>query len=148
MVLQTAAKIALVNLGNVSRSLQRAFIDTESLAEKKLGGRKETLDGIAGGIKVLDEIKVHPVFGKEEKTLGEFFHKRELDKAVVACAMTNENVEKRINELKGAMEEFIRQGEGLKQEVLEWAVETVKEGGQVREIQLIADKIERGESPP
>ena len=144
VVLQTAAKIALVNLGNVSRSLQRAFTDTEVLAEKKLGGRKQTLDRIPGGIKVLDGLKVHPVFGKEEQTLGDFFDKEDLQEAMGACAKTNDDVEKRIKELKGTMEEFILQGEGLKQEVLEWTVETVKEGGQVREIQLIADKIERG----
>lgn len=144
VVLQTAAKIALVNLGNVSRSLQRAFTDTEALAEKKLGGRKETLDRIPGGIKVLDGVKVHPVFGKEEQLLGDFFDKNDLENAVAACAKTNSDVEKRIKDLKGTMEEFILQGEGLKQEVLEWTVETVKEGGQVREIQLIADKIERG----
>ena len=144
MVLQTAAKIALVNLGNVSRSLQRAFTDTEGLAEKKLGGRKATLDRIPEGIKVLDGVKVHPVFGKEEQTLGDFFDKKELGQAVAACAKTNGDVEKRIKELKGTMEEFILQGEGLKQEVLEWTVETVKESGQVREIQLIADKLERG----
>jgi len=144
VVLQTAAKIALVNLGNVSRSLQRAFTDTEALAEKKLGGRKETLDRIPAGMKVLDGIKVHPVFGKEEQMLGDFFDKDELETAVATCIKTNDDVEKRIKELKGTMEEFILQGEGLKQEVLEWTVETVKEGGQVREIQLIADKIERG----
>ena len=59
---------------------------------------------------------------------------------------TNEDVERRIKELKGTMEEFILQGEGLKREVLEWEPEVIEDGGQVREISLIADKIERGTS--
>ena len=42
------------------------------------------------------------------------------------------------------MDEFILQGDGLKREVLEWEPEVIEDGGQVREISLIADKIERG----
>jgi hypothetical protein len=42
------------------------------------------------------------------------------------------------------MEEFIKQGEGLKAEVLGWTVKQIPDGGHVREITLIADKIERG----
>lgn len=146
VVLQTAAKIALVNLGNVSRSLQRAFKDTEMLAEKKLETRKTTLDRIPSGIDVLDTIPIHPIFGKEERTLGEFFEKDEIAQAQETCSKTNEDVERRIKELKGTMEEFILQGEGLKKEVLEWEPEVIEDGGQVREISLIADKIERGAS--
>jgi hypothetical protein len=144
VVLQTAAKIALVNLGNVSRSLQRAFTDTEMLAEKKLETRKTTLDRIPSGIEVLDTIPIHPVFGKEERTLGEFFEKDEISQAQEVCRKTNEDVERRIKELKGTMEEFILQGEGLKREVLEWDPEVIEDSGQTREIGLIADKIERG----
>ena len=128
VVLQTAAKIALVNLGNVSRSLQRAFTDTEMLAEKKLETRKTTMDRIPSGIKVLDTIPIHPVFGKEERTLGEFFEKDEISQAQEVCRKTNEDVERRIKELKGTMEEFILQGEGLKREVLEWEPEVIEDG--------------------
>jgi hypothetical protein len=146
VVLQTAAKIALVNLGNVSRSLQRAFTDTEMLAEKKLETIKATMDRIPSGIEVLDTIPIHPVFGKEEHKLGEFFEKDEVSQAQEICKKTNEDVEQRIKELKGTMEEFILQSEGLKKEVLEWEPEVIEDGGQVREISLIADKIERGAS--
>jgi len=144
IVFQTASKIALVNLGNVSRSLQRAFTDTEMLAEKKLLTRKSVLEKVQEGIEVLDLVTVHPVFGKEEEKLGDFFDKKEILRAREMCGKTNEDVERRIRELKGTMEEFILQGEGLKKEVLEWEPEMIQEGGQVREITLIADKIERG----
>jgi len=76
--------------------------------------------------------------------LGEFFDWNELDKAIEVCSKTHEDVARRINELKTMMMEFIHQGEGLKEEVLAWEVESSKDGGQVREITLIADKIERG----
>ena len=144
VVLQTSAKIALVNLGNVSRSLQRAFSDTEMLADKKLQVRKESLDRIPSALEVLDTIKIHPVFGKEEETLGEFFDKREILKAIEICRKTHQNVERRIKELKANMDDFIRQGESLKTEVLNWEPDVIHDGGQVREISLIADKIERG----
>jgi len=146
-VLQKSAKIALVNLGNVSRSLQRAFADTEMLAAKKLQARKELLSRIPAGLALLDSIKIHPVFGKEEQTLGEFFTKDEIDSAREVCVNTHEEVEQRIKELKKTMEEFIYQGEGLKGEVLGWEPDSIQDGGHVREISLIADKIERGTIP-
>jgi len=102
------------------------------------------LSRIPSGLKVLDLIKIHPVFGKEEQTLGEFFDKDEMQNAIEICTKTHEDVEKRIDELKNMMMDFIRRGEGLKQEVLEWEIEPFKDGGLVQEITLIADKIERG----
>lgn len=144
MVLKTAAKIALVNLGNVSRGLQRAFTDTEMLAETKLQTRKELLDRIPTAVEAIDRVKVHPIFGKEEQTLGEFFDKNEVSKAREMCMKTNEDVERRVKELKGTIEDFIHQGEGLRKEVLEWEPEVVQDASQAHEIGLIADKIERG----
>jgi len=144
VVLSKSTKIALVNLGNVSRSLQRAFSDMEVLAEKKIATRRTLLSGVSSGVKVLNSIKIHPIFGKEEQTLGEFFDNAEMNKAVEACTRTHEDVERRIAELKSMMLEFIHQGEGLKQEVLAWNVDSMKDGGQIKEISLIADKIERG----
>lgn len=142
--MQTAAKIALVNLGNVSRSLQRAFNDTEMLAEKKLQSKNDAIDRIPSALEALGLVKVHPVFGKQEQTMTDFFDKTELSDAMEMCRKTNEDVEQRIKELKATMEEFIHQGEGLKQEVLAWEPQVVQDSGQVREIGLIADKIERG----
>jgi hypothetical protein len=142
VVLQKASKIALVNLGNVSRSLQRAFTDTEMLADKKLQARKQLLERIPSGVAVLNTIKVHPVFGKG--TLGEFFENDKIRNAVDVCGKTHGEVENRITELKQTMEEFIQQGEGLKREMLGWQVKSIPDGGHVREITLIADKIERG----
>jgi Autophagy protein ATG17-like domain len=144
VVLQKSAKIALVNLGNVSRSLQRAFTDTEMLADKKLQARKQLLVRIPSGVAVLNTIKVHPVFGKEEETLGEFFDDYGIRNAVEVCGKAHGEVENRITELKQTMEEFIQQGEGLKKEMLGWQVKSIPDGGHVREITLIADKIERG----
>jgi chaperonin cofactor prefoldin len=146
-VLQKSAKIALVNLGNVSRSLQRAFSDTEILASKKLQARKESLTRIPSGVALLDTVKIHLVFGKEEQTLGEFFDKNEISRAREVCAETHNEVEMRIKELKKTMEEFIHQGEGLKEEVLSWDPDSVQEGGYAREITLISNKIERGMFP-
>ena len=144
MVLQKSAKIALVNLGNVSRSLQRAFKDTEMLADKKLQTRKELVQRIPSGVAVLNTIRVHPVFGKEEQTLGQFFDKDQVAIAMEECGKTHDEVERRINDLKQTMEEFIQQGDGLKSEVLGWTVKQISDGGHVQEITLIADKIERG----
>jgi Autophagy protein ATG17-like domain len=144
VVLQTATKIALVNLGNVSRSLQRAFSDTEALADKKLQSRKESLERIPAALEVLGVIRIHPVFGKEEKTLRDFFNKDDISAASKICEKTHQDVERRIEELKLSMEDFIRQGEDLKTEVLQWQQLGVHDGGQVREISLIADKVERG----
>jgi hypothetical protein len=95
-------------------------------------------------VALLDTIKVHPVFGKEEETLGEFFDKTEISRAREICGKTHEEVEKRIRDLKVTMEEFIHQGEGLKNEVLSWEPGSVQEGGYAREITLISNKIERG----
>jgi Autophagy protein ATG17-like domain len=144
LVLQTAAKIALVNLGNVSRSLQKAFGDTETLADKKLAQRRLVVDNIMGGLQILSAIKIHPVFGKEEETLGDYFVMEDVAEARDFCSKTNEDVSRRFKGLKRTMEEFIDQSEGLKKEVLKWEPEQVKESGQIHEIGLIADKIERG----
>jgi hypothetical protein len=145
-VLTKAAKIALVNLGNVSRSLQRAFTDTEVLAESKIAARRTLVSRVLRGTEVLGGVKVHPVFGKEEVTLGEFFVGEELRRAMEVTGKTNAEVEKRIGELKAIMNEFIMQGEGLKAEVMAWEPTVVKDAGQVRELNLIADKIDRGTS--
>jgi len=146
-VLQTSAKIALVNLGNVSRRVQRAFTDAESLAEKKLELRRTLLERIPGAVTALEKVEIHPIFGRKEESLGELFEKDDVLKAREICSRTNEDVDRRVGELKNTMEEFILQGEALKKEVLAWQPETMEEGGQVREVSLIADKIERGMCP-
>lgn len=105
------------------------------------------LSRIPAGLTLLDSIKIHPVFGKEEQTLGEFFTKDEINSALEVCAKTHEEVEQRIKQLKKTMEEFIYQGEGLKGEVLGWEPDSIQDGGHVEEISLIADKIERGINP-
>ena len=143
-VLQTSAKIALVNLGNVSRRVQRAFTDAESLAEKKLEVRRTLLERIPRAVNALEKVEIHPIFGRKEEVLGELFEKDDILKARDICLRTNEDVDRRVGELKNTMEEFILQGEALKKEVLAWELETMQEGGQVREVSLIADKIERG----
>jgi len=114
------------------------------LAAKKLQTRKELLSRIPAGLSLLGSIKIHPVFGKEEQTLGEFFTKDEVKSAIEMCEKTHEEAEQRIKELKKTMEEFIFQGEGLKGEVLGWEPDSIQDAGHVREISLIADKIERG----
>jgi hypothetical protein len=146
-VLQTSAKIALVNLGNVSRRVQRAFTDAEMLAEKKLEVRRTVLERIPRALSALEKVEIHPVFGRKEEVLGEFFDKDDVLRAREVCLRTNEDVDRRVRELKNTMEEFILQGEALKKEVLAWEPGTMQEGGQAREIGLIADKIERGENP-
>jgi hypothetical protein len=146
-VLQTSAKIALVNLGNVSRRVQRAFTDAEMLAEKKLELRRTLLERIPRAITAIEAVEVHPVFGRKEETLGEMFEKEDVLAARETCLRTNEEVDRRVRELKNTMEEFILQGEALKKEVLGWEAEAVQEGGQAREISLISDKIERGTQP-
>ena len=147
-VLQTSAKIALVNLGNVSRRVQRAFTDAELLAEKKLEVRRTLLERIPRAVSALDKVEIHPVFGRKEEVLGELFEKDDILKAREVCLRTNDDVDRRVGELKNTMEEFILQGEALKKEVLAWQPETMQEGGQAREVSLIADKIERGKCPP
>lgn len=102
------------------------------------------IDGIPLGIEGLNSVVIHPVFGKEEGKLAAFFDFERVEKAREVCEKTNDDVARRIRELKGTMEEFILQGEGLKKEVLEWEPEVIQDGGQVHEISLIADKIERG----
>jgi DNA repair exonuclease SbcCD ATPase subunit len=114
------------------------------LAQKKLERRKETIHRLTQGLEVLESVIVHPVFGKEENTLGDFFDKREISQAREMCEKTNDEFERRITELKRTMEGFISQGEGLKREFLDWEPEVIQDGGQVHEITLIADKIERG----
>lgn len=143
-VLHISAKIALVNLGNVSRSLERAFADTEMLAEKKVQTRQETLDRIPSGLQVLDNVKIHPVFGKEERTLGDFFDKQKIAQAQEVCRKAIRNVEERVKGLKNNMNDFIRESAELKRQVVDWITAPVQDGGQLREISLIADKIERG----
>lgn len=146
-VLQTSAKIALVNLGNVSRRVQRAFTDAETLAEKKLELRRTLLERIPRAISAIERVEIHPLFGRKEEILGEMFDKDDILAAQETCLRTNEDVDRRVHELKNTMEEFILQGEALKKEVLGWEPEAVQEGGQAREISLIADKIERGTDP-
>jgi HrpA-like RNA helicase len=146
-VLQTSAKIALVNLGNVSRRVQRAFTDAELLAEKKLELRRTLLEQIPRAISAIERVEIHPLFGRKEEILGEMFDKDDIFAAQKTCLRTNEDVDRRVHELKNTMEEFILQGEALKKEVLGWEPEAVQEGGQAREISLIADKIERGTDP-
>jgi hypothetical protein len=116
----------------------------EILAEKKIASRRTLLHRVPDGIKTLNSIKIHPVFGKEELVLGEYFDQGEMEGAIEMCSKTHDDVERRIGELKSMMMDFIHQGEGLKKEVLAWEVESSKDGGQVRELNLIADKIERG----
>jgi hypothetical protein len=146
-VLQTSAKIALVNLGNVSRRVQRAFTDAEILAEKKLELRRTLLEQIPRAINAIEGVEINPLFGRKEEMLGEMFDKDDILVARETCLRTNEDVDRRVLELKNTMEEFITQGEALKKEVLGWEPEAVQEGGQAREISLIADKIERGITP-
>jgi HrpA-like RNA helicase len=136
-----------VNLGNVSRRVQRAFTDAEILAEKKLELRRTLLEQIPKAINAIERVEIHPLFGRKEEMLGEMFDKDDILTARETCLRTNEDVDRRVHELKNTMEEFILQGEALKKEVLGWEPEAVQEGGQAREISLIADKIERGIPP-
>jgi hypothetical protein len=132
-VIQRSTTVALLNLVSHSAAVRASFAALEELAERELGRMRGLLDGHERDLKALSLVNINPRLltsaeaskagvgsGKpppKERMLGHYVHASKMGAVFDACSKVQQEMQQRLEEIRGSAAQLAGDTEGLRAEV-------------------------------